>query len=61
MPAFFQAYTYLFPARYFNEIARGIALKGIGLRYLWFNAILLLLYALAVLAFATLGFKKKIG
>lgn len=61
MPAFFQYYTYLFPARYFNEIARGITLKGIGLTYLWFNAILLLLYALAVLAFASLGFKKKMG
>ncbi len=61
MPAFFQFSTYLFPARYFNEIARGIALKGIGLTSLWFNAILLLLYALAVLGFASIGFKKKIG
>lgn len=61
MPPYFQYYTYLFPARYFTEIARGITLKGIGLTYLWFNTILLLIYALAVLAFASLGFKKKIG
>lgn len=61
MPAFFRAYTYLFPARYFNEIARGITLKGIGLGELWLNTLLLILYALAVLALASLRFQKKIG
>ncbi len=61
MPAFFRLYTYLFPARYFNDIARGITLKGIGLQDLWFNALLLVFYALAVLAFASFRFKKKIG
>jgi ABC-2 type transport system permease protein len=61
MPPFFQYYTFLFPARYFNDIARGISLKGIGLESLWFNAVLLLLYAFAVLLAASLRFKKKIG
>lgn len=61
MPPFFQYYTYLFPARYFNEVARGISLKGIGLESLWFNAVLLLIYAFAVLLAASLRFKKKIG
>lgn len=60
MPAFFQYYTYLFPARYFTEIARGIVLKGIGVSFLWFNAGLLFVYAMAVLAFAAMRFKKKI-
>ena len=60
MPEFFQYYTYLFPARYFNEIARGIVLKGLGFEYLWLNAVLLLLYAAAVLTFASLRFRKKI-
>jgi ABC-2 type transport system permease protein len=61
MPPFFQYYTYLFPARYFNDIARGISLKGIGFESVWFNAVLLLVYAFVVLLAASLRFKKKIG
>ena len=61
MPPFFQGYSHLFPARHFMEIARGIALKGIGLPHLWLNALLLLLYGSAVMALACLRFKKKVG
>lgn len=60
MPAFFQAYTYLFPARYFNAIARGIVLKGVGFPHLLFDTVLLLLYTLAIFAFASARFRKKI-
>jgi ABC-2 type transport system permease protein len=61
MPEFFRYYTYLFPARYFNEIARGIVLRGIGLYHLWYSAALLLVYAAALLTCATMRFSKKIG
>jgi ABC-2 type transport system permease protein len=61
MPLFFQWYTHLFPARHFMEIARGIALKGVGLERLWVNALLLVGYAGAVLTLASLGFRKKVG
>ena len=61
MPDIFRYYTYLFPARYFNDIARGIVLKGIGLDHLGFSAALLLVYAVAVLTFAAMRFSKKIG
>ncbi|HSE89316.1 MAG TPA: ABC transporter permease [Candidatus Binatia bacterium] len=61
MPEVFRYYTYLFPARYFNEIARGIVLKGIGLYHLWFSAALLVVYAAAVLTCAAMRFSKKIG
>jgi len=61
MPPFFQGYSHLFPARHFMEIARGIALKGIGLPHLWLNALLLLLYGSTVMALACLRFKKKVG
>ena len=61
MPDVFRYYTYLFPARYFNEIARGIVLKGIGLNHLSVNAALLLVYAATVLTCATARFSKKIG
>ncbi len=61
MPEFFQWYTYLFPARYFMEISRGISLKGVGLERLWPEAVILLIYATALLALASLRFHKKIG
>lgn len=61
MPAVFQWYTHLFPARHFTEITRGIALKGAGLERLWPSAALLAGYAAAVLGLATLRFKKRIG
>ena len=61
MPAAFQWYTHLFPARHFMEIARGIALKGAGLVQLWPSAVLLLAYAAAVLALASLRFRRKSG
>ena len=61
MPVFFQWYTHLFPARHFMEIARGIALKGVGLERLWLNAVLLLAYGATVLILASVGFRKQMG
>lgn len=61
MPYFFQFYTYIFPARYFNEVSRGIVLKGIGLDYLWLNLSIITLYAFAVFSLASTRFKKKLG
>lgn len=61
MPVVFQWYTHLFPARHFMEIARGIALKGVGFERLWLNAALLLAYAATVLTLASVGFRKKMG
>jgi ABC-2 type transport system permease protein len=61
MPVVFQWYTHLFPARHFMEIARGIALKGVGLERLWPSAALLVVYGSAVLILASLGFRRKIG
>jgi ABC-2 type transport system permease protein len=61
MPKMMQMYTYLFPARYFIEIVRGIVMKGIGLEFLWFQFLLLLAYTTAVFAAATLQFRKKVA
>jgi ABC-2 type transport system permease protein len=61
MPVVFQWYTHLFPARHFMEIARGIALKGVGLERLWPSVVLLVLYGSAVLTLASLGFRRKVG
>lgn len=61
MPRLLQWYTYLFPARSYMEIARGILLKGVGLRELWPSALLLVAYAGYVLLAASLRFRKRLG
>lgn len=61
MPTMMQMYTYLFPARYFIEIARGIIMKGTGLELLWPQFLVLMAYTAAVFATATARFRKKVG
>ncbi len=61
MPMMMQFYTYLFPARYFIEITRGIIMKGVGLELLWPQFLILLAYTAAVFVIATARFRKKVG
>lgn len=59
MPYILQLYTYVFPARYFNDISRDTFLKGVGVEYLGWNMFLLMVYTLALFVMASLRFKKK--
>ncbi|HET9491123.1 MAG TPA: ABC transporter permease [Methylomirabilota bacterium] len=61
MPVGFRAYTYLFPARYFMTIARGIVLKGAGLDQLWGQALALVAYGAVLLTLASLRFGRRLG
>jgi ABC-2 type transport system permease protein len=61
MPYVLQLYTYVFPARYFVQLSRGIVLKGSGPEELWFNVALLLLYTLVVFWLAAWRFRKKVA
>lgn len=61
MPMMLQLYTYLFPARYFIEISRGIAMKNVGLEVLWPQFLALLLYTALVFAVTTRLFRKKVA
>jgi ABC-2 type transport system permease protein len=61
MPYMMQLYTYAFPARYFNDISRDIFLKGVGIEYIWWNAALLVMYAVVIFLVASLRFKKKVA
>jgi ABC-2 type transport system permease protein len=61
MPRIMQFYTYLFPARYYVEVTRGIFLKGLGIEYMWSNFLLLAAYTFLIFALASLRFKKKVG
>jgi ABC-2 type transport system permease protein len=60
MPRWLQAITRAFPARYFVTILKGIFLKGIGLRMLGIEAVLLALFALIVTAAANRTFRKTL-
>ncbi len=59
MPLPIQVVTYLFPVRYFLTILRGIILKGVGLAVLYPQAIILVCFAVVILAVSTLQFKKR--
>jgi ABC-2 type transport system permease protein len=61
MPRALQLITYIVPARYFLAILRGIYLKGIGLEILWVDALLLTIYAIAMILSANKGMKMKLG
>lgn len=61
MPYLLQLYTFIFPARYFNDISRDIFLKGAGIGYLWWNMVLLILYTAILFSAASLRFKKKVA
>jgi ABC-2 type transport system permease protein len=61
MPEMMQMYTYLFPARYFVEISRGIAMKDIGFGILWPQFLLLAVYTAVVFFITTLRFRKKVA
>lgn len=61
MPPMFQMYTYLFPARYFIEVSRGIVMKGLDLTSLWPELVVLVVYTAVVFAITTLLFRKKVA
>jgi ABC-2 type transport system permease protein len=61
MPRVIQAIALFVPARYFMNIARGIFLKGIGLRILWFDFLLLVVYGMVVFYFATRKLHQKVA
>jgi ABC-2 type transport system permease protein len=61
MPESIQWYTWLFPARYFNTISRGLFLKGTGIAELGGELAILALYTAAVFAAASMRFRKKVA
>ncbi len=60
MPPFIQAVTYAIPLRYYAEIIRGVFLRGSGIDVLWREALVLLGMGLAIMAVASLRFRKRL-
>lgn len=61
MPAVIQYITYLIPLRYFITIIRGIFLKGVGIEHLWYQAVPLVIFGVAILTLSVLRFRKRLG
>jgi ABC-2 type transport system permease protein len=60
MPPPIQLVTYLIPLRYYAEVIRGIFLRGSGIDVLWPEAVILLGMGVAILAIASLRFRKRL-
>ena len=60
MPRSIQLISYIIPLRYFNDIIRGVIIKGLGFSDLWFNAVLLLMMGVVILFFSSLRFKSRL-
>jgi ABC-2 type transport system permease protein len=60
MPRLIQYVTYIVPMRYYLVIIRGLFLKGVGLRDLWLETLVLLAFGLVILGMSVLRFRKKL-
>lgn len=61
MPVVVQWITYLIPLRYFLEVIRGIFLKGVGLQYLWPQALIMTAFGIVIITLSARQFQKRIS
>ncbi len=61
MPAIIQFFAIFVPARYFITVAKGIFLKGIGVKLLWFDILLLVLYMIGVFFLTARKLRQKVA
>jgi ABC-2 type transport system permease protein len=60
MPLIPQLIGSMLPLTYFIRISRGIIMKGVGMTFLWSDAIALAVYSIIVMGAAALNFKKRL-
>ena len=60
MPKSIQGISQFLPLTHFIKVLRGIILKGIGFSSLKNEFLILSLFAIAILSFATFKFEKKV-
>lgn len=61
MPHWVQYITYLNPLKYYLTIIRSIFLKGIGIRFLWDEMLVLLVMGIVVFIASAKRFQKRLG
>lgn len=60
MPVVMQWISNLIPVTYFIRISRGIFTKGVGLNFVWSDALVLLIYTVVVVVIAARSFKHRL-
>ncbi len=60
MPAMLQFIGNLLPITFFLRISRGIFTKGVGLEFIWSDALALVIYSVVVILIAAKNFKKRL-
>jgi len=60
MPMAIQYATVVVPLRYYNNVIRGVFLKGSGLSVLWPELVILTLFGLGASGLAALRFRKRL-
>lgn len=60
MPPVLLPISYLIPTTWMIDAARGVILRGAGVRELWVNAVVLIAIATVVITLAALKFKKRV-
>jgi ABC-2 type transport system permease protein len=61
MPPAIRAFGNLIPATFFIRIARGIITKGVGLQFMWTDALVLGVYSTVMIVVAALTFRNRLG
>jgi ABC-2 type transport system permease protein len=61
MPKVIQAISFIVPARYFVTILNGVFLKGVGIRILWGEVSMLIVYAGLVFVAASRKMRQKVA
>jgi ABC-2 type transport system permease protein len=60
MPKVLQWFSYIMPARWFNETVKNIMLKGVGLLYVWKQILILLGMSVFIVAASVKKFKIRL-
>lgn len=61
MPRPLQVISHIIPARYFIEIVKGIMIKGVGLRYLWQETLVLVGMSMLLMRVSLRNLKPRLG
>jgi ABC-2 type transport system permease protein len=61
MPTFVQWLSYLDPMRYFIEACRGVLLKGVGLDALWYQVLILMIFATVLMSLSIRQFRQQLS
>jgi ABC-2 type transport system permease protein len=60
MPLPLQIFGSIFPVTYFIRISRSIFLKGVGLNFVWSDAVILVIYCVVIILIVSRVFKQRL-